>query len=115
MPPLTWDSHTIVDIVLAVSSLGWFVIGLRIAIVMGQIRNTQLQVRISQLEDKADLVQKQMEIKDALTMAHNTSSTKLDIHIAEDLQKFDSLAHSLTKIDTKLDGLAVIGLTKPSH
>ena len=108
----TWDTHKILDWVLALASLGWLVVGLKIAVVMGKIKQTQLEMRITQLQDKADLVLKQTEIKEALTLAHSIAATKLDVHVAEDLQKFDAISHALTKIDTKLDNLAVIGLHK---
>jgi hypothetical protein len=106
----------ILDVTVGIASLGWLIVGLKITAVLGQIRLAQLKDRTDllahQSEVKEALTAEQTKIKESLVAEATKTATRLDVHTAEDIQKFDALGHSLTKIDTKLDGLTQIVLNR---
>lgn len=111
-----FDSHLIFDIGASVVSAGWIVVGLKISNILGTIALAQEKAKTElltyQAQVKLDLITQQTNIKEDLLSRTALLDKKVDTHTAEDLIRFDNITHTLTKIDTKLDGLTVIGLHK---
>ena len=67
------------------------------------IRAALSDIKITQVTDRAELVEHQLEIKEELNRKHAENTQSIAVHEAEDTQKFEAISRTLTRIDTKLD------------
>lgn len=65
-----------------------------------------LMIKNDQLSTKNELSQKQSEMKEDMDAKHAENKQAIAVHQAEDVQKFDAISRTLTRIDGKLDRLA---------
>lgn len=93
------DTHLVFDIILALVSVGWLIIGLLIKSALGDIR-------LAQASDKAELIEHQHEIKEELNRKHAENTQSIAVHQAEDTQRFDAISRTLTRMDAKLDKIS---------
>ncbi len=67
-------------------------------------------IKLQQAAAKAELVEHQNEIKDELQKKHAENTQNIAVHQAEDMQKFEAISRTLTRIDGKLDRIEMNGV-----
>lgn len=67
------------------------------------IRAALSDIKITQVTDRAELVEHQNEIKEELNKKHSENTQNIAVHQAQDEEKFEAISRTLTRIDTKLD------------
>ena len=108
------DSHFIFDIISSAVTVGWIVVGLLIKASLGDIR-------LSQQQDKEDLIANQTAMKDELTEKHGEliraqysmkeemnakhaeNKQQIAVHTADDAGEFQSIKGTLERIEKKQD------------
>lgn len=73
------------------------------------ITNQLKDIKLEQKDAKAELVLHQTEIKEELNRKHAENTQSIAVHQAEDLQKFEAISRTLTRIDGKLDRIEMNG------
>ena len=92
------DPHFVFDVVAGIATVGSTIVGLL-------IKNALSQIAITQERDKAELLAKQIEVKDELNDKHQENREQFKAHEAMDLEKFTGIGRTLDRIDRSLEQL----------
>lgn len=76
-----------------------------IAIVGYKVQITQGEIKVAQGEMKAELVDAQSKMQRDMDAKHSDNRLAIQVHQAEDAQRFDAIGRTLNRIDGKLDRL----------
>lgn len=108
------DSHFIFDIISSVVTVGWIVVGLLIRASLGDIRLSQKNDKADLIENQtamkdelnekhAQLLDRQNEMKEELNAKHAQNQEEIRVHSASDAQQFGAINSSLFRIEAKQD------------
>jgi hypothetical protein len=108
------DSHFIFDIISSAVTVGWIVVGLLIRASLGDIRLSQKQDKADlianqtevkeELNDKhAKLLESQNQMKEELNAKHAQNQEEIRVHSASDAQQFGAINSALFRIEAKQD------------
>ena len=95
---MNFDTHLIFDIFTGIVTVGWLIVGLL-------IKNSLAEIKVSQIRDKQDLIDNQVKVKEELFKQQTTTAMTIEVHMAQDEEKFKSIDRALNKIEVKLDKL----------
>jgi len=126
------DSHFIFDVVSSVCGVAWIIVCLLYQKQGAEIKSALGEIKLNQEVVKADLLANQTEIKEQLDQKYDESKEELqrkhlellganyvikqdfdakhaenrrniDVHTAQDNEKFEGISRALARIDAKLD------------